>query len=148
MVSGAVWLVLQAADMTEGPLDEAWRSGAFGTLLFETYAGRVWQIRIAVAAALLLNVCALAIPDMNLKQRCLNATGLALAGAVLISAAWLRHAGADPTALLPLHLSVHAAHMLAAASWLGGLLPFSVLLCQGARARAVTELAPSPRPAA
>jgi putative copper resistance protein D len=141
VVSGAVWLVLQAADLTDSPLDEAWRDGALGTLLFDTYAGRVWQIRIGMAAALVLNVGALAVTGLKPMQGWLNATGLALAGAVLISAAWLGHAGADPSELGPLHLSVHAAHMLAAATWLGGLLPFSLLLRQARRAPTATDLA-------
>jgi putative copper export protein len=138
--SGAVWLVLQAADMTESSLGEAWDNGALNTLLFETHAGLVWWIRLALVTALLLNVCALAIFDKHTRQRWLNATGLVLASAVLISATWLGHAAADPSDLGPLHIAVHVTHMLAAATWLGGLLPFALLLSQAHRSATSTEI--------
>lgn len=141
ILSGGVWLILQAADMTESPLQETWHNGAIGTLLFETHAGLVWQIRFLLAAALTLNVGVQAMPGLRPHQRWLNTSGLALAGAVLISAAWLGHAGADPGVFGPLHIFVHAAHMLAAATWLGGLLPFSLVLLQADRAATTTALA-------
>lgn len=139
--SGAMWLGLQAADMTETSLDEVWRNGAVDTLLFETHAGLVWWVRLGLVTVLMLNVCALAVFDKRAEQRWLNATGVALAGAVLVSAAWLGHAGADPSELGPLHIALHVTHMLAAGIWLGGLLPFALLLSQAYRSAAVTELA-------
>jgi putative copper resistance protein D len=139
--SGAMWLTLQAADMTESSLGEAWRNGALDRLLFDTRAGLVWWIRLAFATALILNVGALAIFDKHTKQRWLIAAGLGLAGAVLISAAWLGHAGADPSALRALHLAIHITHILAAAIWLGGLLPFVLLLFQANRSAATTGFA-------
>ncbi len=145
VVSGAGWLMLQAADMVESSVGDAWRDGAIGMLLTGTYAGTVWQVRIALTAALILTVGAHAATRQNAKRGSLCTTALVLAAALLGSAAWLGHPGADPGALRPLHLTVHAAHMLAAAAWLGGLLPFLLVLSHARRAATAGELAAAQR---
>jgi len=127
ILSGIAWLVLQAADMTEVGVVEAWTSGAVGGLLFKTQAGVIWWVRLALAATLLVDVGMLA-----LAARAPSPTAVAfaflLAAATFVSGAWLGHAGADPSALRPLHLAVHAAHMFGVSLWVGGLLPLAVLL--------------------
>src|SRR3954466_558694 len=50
--SGLAWLTLQAAEMTDSDAFQAWASGAVATLLWQSYAGAVWWVRLALAAAL------------------------------------------------------------------------------------------------
>jgi putative copper resistance protein D len=124
--SGFAWLILQAADMTGHSVIEAWNDGAVGLLLFQTHAGVVWQVRFAVAAALLIDVCALA--SRRIPSDAAVVAGLVLGIATLVSCAWLSHAGSDAGPYASLHLAAHALHMLGVALWLGGLVPLAMLV--------------------
>ena len=127
LLSGIAWLVLQAAEMTGRNVADAWNVGAIGTLLFTTQAGVIWLVRFALAAALLVDLCALACVRNTPSEAAVIAS-FALAGVNFISAAWLSHAGADPGPYGSLHLAVHASHMLAVSLWLGGFIPLTMLL--------------------
>jgi putative copper resistance protein D len=125
--SGFAWLVLQAADMTGHTVTEAWDNGAVGLLLFKTHAGVVWWVRSAIAAALLIDLCAMA-SLRRVPSEGPVVVGLALAIANLVSCAWLSHAGSDAGPYASLHLAAHALHMLGVSLWLGGLIPLAMLV--------------------
>jgi copper resistance protein D len=127
VLSGIAWLVLQAAEMTGRNVADAWNAGAIGILLFKTQAGVIWWVHFALAAALLVDLCALACVRNTPSEAAVIAS-LALAVVNFISCAWLSHAGADPGPYGSLHLAVHASHMLAVSLWLGGFIPLSMLL--------------------
>jgi copper resistance protein D len=127
VVSGIAWFALQVTDMTDGSLTAAWKSGVVHTVLFKTHAGTIWWVRLAILAALAIVLVAFA----RLREKPRRAaiiTALALAVANLTSCAWLSHAAADQGPFGTLHLGIHAAHMLAASFWLGGLFPLAMLL--------------------
>lgn len=109
VVTGAVWLLLLAADLSDEP-------GAAWTLLSETRFGWVAGARLALAAAL-------AILFLSPRARWLT---LALAAAFIGSLASIGHAGAAPDSVLPLASDV--VHLLAAGAWLGGLPALALLL--------------------
>ena len=48
LVSGLLWFWLEVADMNGFPLTDAFSRTAWGTVLFETEFGRVWQIRLVL----------------------------------------------------------------------------------------------------
>ena len=125
--SGFAWLVLQAADMTGHTVTEAWDDGAVGLLLFKTHAGVVWWVRFAIAATLLIDLCALA-SLRRVPSEAAVVVGLVLAIANFVSCAWLSHAGSDAGPYASLHLAAHALHMLGVSLWLGGLLPLAMLV--------------------
>jgi putative copper resistance protein D len=131
-VSGAAWFALQVADMTEGSLAEAWTSGAVSAVLFETRAGIVWWVRLAIVTALAIVIRAFA---RGAPNRAAVAAALTLAIANLTTCAWLSHAAGDPGAFGPLHLGIHAAHMLAVSLWVGGLIPLAMVLATMQSAR-------------
>jgi len=130
--SGFAWLVLQAADMTGHTIMGAWDDGAVGLLLFKTHAGVVWQVRFAIAAILLIDLCALAFVR-RVSSKAPVVVGLVLAIANFVSCAWLSHAGSDAGPYASLHLAAHAFHMLGVSLWLGGLIPLAMLVSRALR---------------
>jgi copper resistance protein D len=122
--SGFAWLVLQAADMTGHTV---WDEGAVGLLLFKTHAGVVWWVRCAIAAILLIDLCAL-VSLRRVPSEAAVVVGLVFAIANFVSCAWLSHAGSDGSPYAWLHLVAHAMHMLGVSLWLGGLVPLAMLV--------------------
>jgi putative copper resistance protein D len=121
VVSGLVWLWLQAVSMSGLGFGEAITSGALFTVIDETQFGLVSEIRLMIAIA--LAVC-LAFDRIALLRR------LALVAAVCLvaSIAWTGHAGSTPFKLGYLHLASDALHLTAASVWVGGLVPLALLL--------------------
>jgi putative copper resistance protein D len=119
--SGAIWLLLQAGAISGLPVSEAMTPGVLSIVVNQTQFGFVSEIRLglAVVVAACLTYDRLALTD-----------GLALAAAVGLSAAlaWSGHGGSTPGALGNLHLAGDALHLIAAASWVGGLVPLVLLL--------------------
>jgi len=111
-ISGAIWLLLQAASMSElSPGD----TSALSTILQETQFGQVAEIRFATA--ILLAVC-LALDRFAGANWAASATALGL----VASLAWAGHAGATAGQVGDLHVAADALHLCAAAAWIGGLL--------------------------
>ncbi len=125
--SGAAWIALQAADMSGHTVTEAWNDGAVGLLLFKTHAGVVWWVRFAIAATLLIDLCALA-SLRRMPSEVAVVVGLVLAIANFVSCAWLSHAASNAGPYASLHLAAHALHMLGVSLWLGGFVPLAMLV--------------------
>ena len=121
LLSGAIWLLLQAVSMSGLPPDEAMTSQVLSTVLNQTQFGVVTEIRSVLA--IFLAAC-LAFDRFPL------ADWLALAAALGLTAAsaWTGHAASTPGELGNLHLAADALHLVAAASWVGGLVPLALLL--------------------
>jgi putative copper resistance protein D len=137
--SGLAWLTLQAAEMTDSGAFQAWASGAVATLLWQSYAGAVWWLRLTLAAALVTATLMLTVGRPAARWNVYLV--FAIAVALFMSCAWLSHAASDPSSYLPLHLAVHSVHMLGAALWFGGLLPLAMLLTLVGRDRTAEGLA-------
>ena len=67
------------------------------------------------------------------RSRAWQCVGLIIATTLLASLAWAGHAGATIGAERPIHLTVDAAHLIAAGLWPGGLLPLTLLLVRASR---------------
>lgn len=135
LLSGAIWLLLQAVSMSGLPLAEAMTPDVLSTVLNRTQFGQVTEIRFALAIVLAICVALHRYPQADAFAL---AAGLGLAAAI----AWTGHAGSTPGELGNLHLAADALHLVAAAAWTGGLVPLVVLLCAARRHQAVawTEL--------
>jgi copper resistance protein D len=131
LVSGAIWLLLQAVSMSGLPFGEAMSSVLLGTVLNETQFGTVSEIRAALAMVLLLCLA---------SDRFLPANWLALTVALALAAsiAWTGHAGSTSGELGNLHVAADALHLVAAAAWIGGLVPLALLLAEVHRHGGVT----------
>jgi putative copper resistance protein D len=129
VVSGAIWLALQAAAMSGQTFGEAAMSETMITVLNETQFGLVSEIRLGLA--ILLAVC-LAY-DRSPASRWLS---LGLALGLVAAIAWTGHAASTPHELGDLHLVADVMHLCAAAAWIGGLVPIALLLDAGRRQHA------------
>jgi copper resistance protein D len=142
-LSGAIWLVLLAADIYAAPIAEVWRDGGVWTVATETRFGEVSLARLA--AAVLLAAAPPMITRGGARGRW-RAGAVVLAVIVLIGPAWSGHAGATPGVAGEFPLAADALHLLAAGAWLGGLPPLAMLLAVALRQKeprwtAVTAIA-------
>jgi putative copper resistance protein D len=119
--SGVIWLLLQAAAMSGLPVGEAMTASVLSTVVNQTQFGMVSEIRLGLAVVLAACLT---------WDRLALAHGLAPAAAVGLSAAlaWSGHGGWTPGPLGNLHLAADVLHLIAAGSWIGGLLPLILLL--------------------
>src|SRR5262245_26842717 len=118
--SGAVWLVLLAADILGVPLLDVRLHGGAWPVLFETRFGLVWCARFALALVLVLSVF----------RPLPKGFQLATAALLLCLPAMVGHAGATPGLTGDIHLVSDMLHLLTAGAWLGGLPAFVLLLWQ------------------
>lgn len=118
LLTWLAWLLPVAASMSGQPLGEAWQPSILKIVLAQTRFGHVWLIRFVLLLLLVGWIRG-------------SASGLAttLVVCVLVSQAWAGHATVGPLS----HVAVDAVHLVAAALWVGCLLPLLVVL---ARARA------------
>lgn len=121
LLSGGIWLLLQAMSMSGLPLREAMTSNVLSTVLNETQFGQVSEIRVGLAIVLAICLACDRIPP---------APWLALAAALgLIAAiAWTGHAASTLGDTAGLHLAADALHLIAASCWIGGLVSLVLLL--------------------
>jgi copper resistance protein D len=121
VASGLTWVVLLTMSLSDEGPGEAVMSGALRDVLNLTQFGLVSQVRLALAAA--LAIC-LALQRMALWRW----IGLGAAVALMASIAWTGHAASTLPKLGYLHIAADALHLLAAAAWIGGLVPLALLL--------------------
>jgi len=131
LLSGMIWLLLQAVSMSGLPLREAATMGVLATVLNETQFGLVSEVRAALAVFLAACLA---------YHRFPWAGWLALAAALGLAAAiaWTGHAASTPGVTGNLHLLADMLHVLAAAAWLGGLVSLVLLLA------AISRIPPLP----
>ncbi len=126
LLSGVIWLLLEAVSMSGLPTGEAMTSQVLSTVLNETQFGIVTEVRSVLAIIL---ATALAYDRFVLADRLAFASALGLTASI----AWTGHAASTPGELRNLHLAADALHLVAAASWIGGLVPFVLLLAAARR---------------
>jgi putative copper resistance protein D len=135
VASGAVWLVLLSAEIGGGSLS----GGVVWTVLTQTQFGRAWQVRLALAGLLALA----SMLDHRLLLNTATASWIraALAAALAGSLAWGGHAGATEGVGGNIHLVADVLHLVAAAAWLGALLPLALLFAAATRSGNVHDAA-------
>ncbi len=127
LVSAVPWLVIVAELMSGEPLGELYAQGVLGTVLTQTDFGIDWLLRAVLACALgglFVHVFdAKAAASRTLKA----ATGI-VAAVYAGSLSWTGHAIGGQGVEGVLHPAADVLHLLAAAAWVGGLLPLALLL--------------------
>lgn len=122
ILSGAAWLILLAAELAGAPIASAMSDGTAWLLLTQTQFGIAWQAR--AAGFLLLALCMLARKRTEAAHWTALVVSIGLAGSI----AWSGHGAATPGAAGNVHLTLDFMHLSAAGLWVGGLLPFALLL--------------------
>jgi putative copper resistance protein D len=133
LVSGTLWLLLQASVMSGRPISVVIRTGIVPIVVLRTQAGHDWLGRTAALTLLAIAVL------WTRKGLCkLSPTPLviafALAAAGLAALVWTGHAGASRGVRGTLEQTADGLHLLAAGVWLGGLVPLTLLLGMARRA--------------
>jgi putative copper resistance protein D len=119
--SGVIWLLLQAGAMSGLPVGEAMTPSVLSTVVNQTQFGMVSEIRLGLA--IVLAAC-LAYDRLALAHTLAPAAAIGSSAAL----AWSGHGGSTAGQLGNLHLAADVLHLIAAASWIGGLLPLILLL--------------------
>ncbi len=122
--------LLAVASRMSGDLVDALHRETLLSVLFRTHFGEVWQAQ-AVLSLLLAAVLPIALRFA--RQRACYVGTLLVAGGLLVSLASVGHTAMDRGISGALHLANHALHVMAAAAWLGGLLPLAFVLAAAHR---------------
>jgi putative copper resistance protein D len=125
-ISGAAWLVLTAAAMSDQPAAQIFGDGVLWTVLSQTTFGRDWLVRLVLACALAATLPALLSPR-DRKTPWIEAAAAILAAAFAGALAWSGHAAGGLGGEAVLHPAADVLHLIAAAAWVGALLPLIVL---------------------
>jgi copper resistance protein D len=126
-IAGVAWLVLTAAGMSGLPTAQVFGDSVLWTVLSQTTFGRTWLVRFAIACALAATLPALLSPRDRQSPR-LEITAAILAGAFAGAIAWSGHAAGGLGDEAIVHPAADVLHLIAAAAWVGALLPLIVLL--------------------
>jgi putative copper resistance protein D len=132
VLSGAVWLLLLAADIYGAPIREVWSNGGIWTVATDTRFGQVWAARLAAAVLL---AGSMRMWRVTVERGSWGVLSAIFAVGFLIGPAWTGHAGATPGGTGQFPLAADAVHLLAAGAWLGSLPPLAMLLAAGWRQR-------------
>jgi putative copper resistance protein D len=126
LISGAAWLVLTAAAMSDQPEAQIFGDGVLWTVLSQTTFGRDWLIRLVLACALAATLPALLSPR-DRKTHWIEAAAAILAATFAGALAWSGHAAGGLGDEAIIHPAADVLHLIAAAAWVGALLPLIVL---------------------
>ena len=140
LLSGAAWLLLEAALMSGHPIDEALSSGALQLILARTAFGRVWAWRfgLAIALGVLMFRPAMGAGDRRTSKSAWVA--IALAGSYLASLALVGHSASGLRADHYLQTAADAVHLVAAGAWFGALPGLAVVFATATRESSAAAL--------
>lgn len=142
-ISGAAWLVIVAESMSGGSLSDVFSQDVLRTVLLRTGFGQDWIARF-VLALLLAGMLFPFLSPKQIKPAWINLAVVALAAGLTGSLAWAGHAVGAEGIEGVIHPAADFVHMVAAAAWVGTLLPLALLLAaagQDAGSVAVARIA-------
>ncbi len=138
LLSGAAWLVLTAASMSGETLADAMAPNVLWTVLSQTDFGNAWLLRFVLACA----IAAVLVPLLSspsARPAWLQAAAVILSAAFAGGLAWAGHGIGGQGVEGVIHPAADVLHLIAAAAWLGTLVPLALLL--GLAANDATALA-------
>jgi copper resistance protein D len=124
-ISGVAWFSCVAAEIGDRPAREIFSDDIAWTVLSGTTFGRVWIARLVIGALL-----AAAVWSQSREQKPIwcSLVQVLLAAGFVASLAWAGHAAATPGLQGDIHLVSDILHLIAVGAWVGGLLPYILLL--------------------
>ena len=124
VATGAGWFILQAEQMSELSLDDVLSQGVAWSVLWETEFGNDWAVRFALAV-LLAGASYRVFSGAPLRSWGARAVIVALAASLVGTLAFAGHAAAHSGTEGAIHLISDILHLIAAAGWVGALLPLA-----------------------
>jgi putative copper export protein/mono/diheme cytochrome c family protein len=134
VASGFVWLVVLASRLTGQSLQAAMLGGGVWKVLTETRFGNDWLVRAVLAVLIAISIKRLE-PLRGWPSRWEGAVAVLLSGAFMASLAWGGHGGANAGIAGEIQVVADALHLVAAGAWIGGLLPFALVMACALRTR-------------
>ncbi len=131
IISGAAWFVLNAASMSGQPLAQVFADKVMATVLLQTVFGNDWLVRL-VLAGLIAAAFAPSFAAQRIESAWFQAALAGLAAALAGSLAWAGHAIGAPGLERIFHPAADLVHLVAAAAWVGALVPLALLLAAAA----------------
>jgi putative copper resistance protein D len=138
-LSGAVWFILVAQSMSDTSFADVFSEGALWTVLLQTGFGRAWLARL-ILACLLAAVLTVSFQRRG-KTPLANIFAVVLAGGFVGTLAFAGHAVGASGFEGVLHPAADFAHLVAAAGWVGMLVPLTLWLAAAARDEALAGAA-------
>jgi copper resistance protein D len=140
VISGAVWFVLVAQSMSGSAFSDLVSEGVLWIVLLQTGFGRDWLARLILACLLaaMLGPC---FRSRGSRAPAIEALAVAFAGGLVGTLAFAGHAVGARGIEGFLHPAADFAHLIAAAAWVGMLLPLALLLAAVAHAETPVGLA-------
>jgi copper resistance protein D len=132
VASGAAWLVLVAQSMSDSPLVEVFSEGILWTVLLKTGFGRDWLVRF-VLACFLAGMFVPFLSAQGVKSSWTKVIVVALAAGLVGTLAWAGHAVGGSGTEAIFHPAADFLHLVAAAAWVGMLLPLALVLAAAGR---------------
>jgi copper resistance protein D len=131
VVSGAVWFVLVAQSMSDSPFLDLFSEGVLWTVLLQTGFGRDWLARF-ILVCLLAAVLAVSFQRRG-KRPLADAFAVLVAGGLVGTLAFAGHAVGARGFEGIVHPAADFVHLIAAAAWVGMLVPLALLLAAAAQ---------------
>jgi copper resistance protein D len=127
LLSGATWLLFTAASMSGQPLPEVYAQDVLWTVLTQTDFGNDWLSRF-VCGCILAVLCVPLLSASGTKSFWLRAAAVIAAAGLAGSLAWAGHANGARGLEGIVHPAADFLHLIAAAAWVGALVPLTILL--------------------
>jgi copper resistance protein D len=126
VLTGVAALMVQAASMGERPLSALWSDDLVETVLLDTDFGHVWLARLVLVVLL---AAALHPPYFSAPAPAWRrGVALALAVGYVAALAFAGHAAAGEGTEGVIHEAADVLHLIAAAAWVGALVPLAIVL--------------------
>lgn len=126
LISGVAWFLFQAAQTLELPPTEVLSDAAALTLPAQTDFGHVWIARLLLLA--LLAAMMLLGPALVAGARSKRLAPVLVSAALVGTLAWAGHGAAGVGVAGAVHLAGDLLHLIAAAAWVGALVPLAIFL--------------------
>jgi putative copper resistance protein D len=137
VMSGAAWLIALAQQLSDGTVTAVLRDGIVWIVLTRTGFGTDWIVRLTLAV--LLGACLpIGATPASLVRR---SVGVVAAAGLVGSLAFAGHAAAGSGVEGIVHLLSDIVHLVAAAAWVGALVPLAMLLGAAGRSAEPSALA-------
>lgn len=124
VVSGVAWLILLAQQISEGTLTAVLWDGIVWIVLTKTGFGTAWAVRFGLVVLLTISLPIGPARASALRQSVAVCAAAALVGAL----GFAGHAAAGSGIEGLVHLAADIVHLVAAAAWVGALVPLAMLL--------------------
>jgi putative copper resistance protein D len=124
IVSGVAWLIVLAQQISDGTLTAVLWDGIVWIVLTKTSFGATWAARLGLA--IVVGAC---LPIKSARPNVLQRSAAVFAAAGLIGVlGFAGHAAAGVGMTGVIHLAADIFHLVAAAAWVGALIPLALLL--------------------